>query len=307
MVVAAVVFSEYGPAEVLRVVDVDEPVPGEGQVRVRVRTAGVNPVDVKVRRGDMRAFVPLNPETGQRLGNEFAGVVDAVGAGVTGLAVGAEVLGFTAMQAYAQSVVVGADEVVPKPADLPWDVAGALSAVGQTAHWAVETLRVAEGEAFLVHAAAGGVGGVAVQLARLRGARVIGTASPGNHDYLRSLGATPVTYGDGLVDRVRALAPEGVDAALDCVGGSAIPASVELVADRGRIGTIVDENAPKEYGVQRLRPARSTVTLAALADLVAQGTLRLPVHRTFRLDQVAEAHREVETGHVRGKVVLLVD
>ncbi|MFH9656836.1 NADP-dependent oxidoreductase [Streptomyces sp. NPDC017248] len=300
----AITFAAYGGPEVLAVSEVEEPVAGPGEVRVRVRAAGVNPVDVKVRRGDFHGMTPASFP--QRLGNEFAGVVDQVGADVTGCAVGDEVLGYTAMRAYADVLTVPADSVVPKPAGLPWEVAGALSAAGQTAVNALRELKVTAGETLLVHAAAGGVGTVAVQLARRLGARVIGTASERNHDYLRSLGADPVAYGDGLVERVRALAPEGVDVVLDAVGGAAVTASLDLVADRSRIGTTVDQRAADEHGMIRLRGARSAAVLAELARLAAAGELVLPITAAYPLASAADAHRDVESGHVRGKVVLTV-
>ncbi|MBC2906283.1 NADP-dependent oxidoreductase [Streptomyces cupreus] len=298
----AIAFSEYGGPEVLSPLEIAEPVAGPGEVRVRVRAAGVNPVDVKLRRGDFAGMVPVTFP--QRLGNEFAGVIDQVGADVSAFAEGDEVLGFTAMAAYAEVLTVPADSVTAKPDALPWEVAGALSAVGQTAANALRELKVGAGETLLVHAAAGGVGTVAVQLARRLGARVIGTASERNHDYLRSLGAEPVRYGAGLVERVRALAPGGVDVVLDAVGGEAVDASLELVADRARIGTTVDQKAADEHGIVRLRGARSAELLAELAGLAAGGELVLPIAAAHPLTAAAEAHREVETGHVRGKVVL---
>ncbi|SBW28879.1 alcohol dehydrogenase zinc-binding domain-containing protein [Candidatus Protofrankia californiensis] len=201
-------------------------------------------------------------------------------------------------------MVAGVDQIVAKPPTLAWDLAGGLSLVGQGAFRFLEELQVTEGETLLIHAAAGGVGTVASQLALLRGATVIGTAGEGNHDYLRSLGVIPVSYGDGLLDRVRALAPNGVQAALDAIGGSATEVSVELVADRDRVGTLVDvETAIEKYGIRRLVGGRSTATLGYLAELAARGTLRLPT-TTFPLDEVVLAHQKVQGGHVRGKVVL---
>ncbi|MEU9731524.1 NADP-dependent oxidoreductase [Streptomyces sp. NPDC048002] len=300
----AIAFSAYGGPEKLSPLEIDEPDAGPGEVRVRVRAAGVNPVDVKLRRGDFAGTVAVTFP--QRLGNEFAGVIDQVGADVTAFAVGDEVLGFTAMAAYTEVLTVPAGSVAAKPAALSWEVAGALSAVGQTACNALQELKVASGETLLVHAAAGGVGTVAVQLARRLGARVIGTASERNHAYLRSLGAEPVVYGAGLVERVRALAPDGVDVVLDAVGGPAVDASLELVADRTRIGTTVDQRAADEHGILRLRGSRSTEILAELAGLAAGGELELPVAAVHPLTAAAQAHREVEGGHVRGKVVLAV-
>lgn len=233
----AVTFSSFGAPDVLEVVEVDTPRPGPGQVRVRVKAAGVQPFDARFRGGLFGEYVPAHfPQT---VGNEFAGVVDEVGEGVNSFPEGSEVLGFVWQAGYAEHVVVGADQIVAKPAAMPWDEAGALSASGQTADTALEELAVGGDETVLIHAAAGGVGSFAVQLARERDASVVGTASERNHDYLRSLGAIPVAYGEGLVDRVRAKAPQGVDAALDAHGGDeAIQASVELVADRDRIGTL---------------------------------------------------------------------
>jgi enoyl reductase len=300
----AVVFDGYGGPEVLRLAEVAEPVPGPGQIRVRVRTAGVNPIDAKIRSGRLDGLVPVRLP-GQTLGNEFAGVVDRVGPGAAGYPVGAEVFGFTSLAAYAEYVVVPVGQVTAKPPELPWEVAGSLSAVGQTAYQALRLLGVRPGETLLVHAAAGGVGTVAVQLARVLGARVIGTAGERNHDHLRALGAVPVAYGPGLAERVRDLAPEGVDAALDCVGGEAVQVSLDLVADRTRIGTTADETAAGRYGVQRIRYERSARTLAELARRYREGQLTLPVARAFPLAAAAEAHREIETGHVRGKLVLV--
>src|SRR6266545_4449482 len=213
----AVVFDRYGPPEVLRLAELPDPQAGPGQIRVRVRAAGVQPFDVGVRRGAMAGFVPVSfPQT---LGQEYAGVVDQVGGGVTGAGAGDEVLGSTMLNGYAQHVVVAADDAVAKPPELDFPAAVAFVAAAQTASGALQELAVKDGETLLVHAAAGSVGTIAVQLGRRRGARVIGTASPGNHDYLRELGAIPVAYGDGLVEGVRAVAPEGVDVALGPAGG----------------------------------------------------------------------------------------
>src|SRR5688572_21867283 len=209
-----VVFNEYGGPEVLQLVEVPDPVPGAGDVRIRVKAAGVQPFDCATRRGDYAAYNPLKFPV--RLGNEVAGVVDEVGPGVTDLAAGDEVIAFLDMLGYADTVVVPAAQVGRKPAKMSWPEAGGLSASGQTAYTALDELHVGPADTLLVHAAAGGVGSLAVQLAVVRGARVIGTASERNHDYLRGLGAIPVTYGPGLADRVRAAAePGGVTAVLD--------------------------------------------------------------------------------------------
>ncbi|MDX6206190.1 MAG: enoyl reductase [Frankiales bacterium] len=299
----AIVYDRFGGPEVLHLAEVEEPTPGAGQVQIRVRTAGVNPVDAKQRRGDFAAAVPARFP--QRLGNEYAGVVAALGAGVTGLAVGAEVFGSATGQCYAEAVVVDATEVVAKPPEMPWQIAGTLSAVGQTAYTALNALDVQPGDTLLVHAAAGGVGSIAVQLARQRGAAVIGTASAGHHDYLRSLGVTPVSYGPGLAERIALLAPDGIDAALDLVGGDAISTSLALVNDRDRIGTTVDAEAVRSYGIQRLG-ARSTAALLELATLCSHGLLTLSIEAAYPLAEAERAHEHIETGHVKGKIALLV-
>lgn len=302
----AVTFAEFGPPEVLRLTDVPDPSPGPGQVRVRIRAAGAQPADTAVRRGqappEMRRSLPITP------GNEFAGVVDAVGDGVTDVALGDAVLGWTMLGAYAEALAVPVDQIVRKPAAMPWEVAGALSASGQTAHRTLRELGVTAGDTVLVHAAAGGVGTAAVQIAAAWGATVIGTASERNHAYLRSLGATPVTYGPGLVERVRALAPQGVDAVLDAAGRGALDASVELVEDRSRITTIADIAGAERLGIRFSRGgpgARSRERLGELLDLWARGALTVHIGRRLPLADAAEAHRLIEAGHGQGKVVLV--
>lgn len=300
----AMIVEGAGPPEVLRLVEVDAPYAGRGEVRVRVIAAGVQPADCAARRG-----APRPPGAVLRLplilGNEFAGVVDEIGDGAEGVAVGQEVIGFTTFGADAEMIVVGAGQIVAKPAGMPWDVAGALSASGQTAHTALEELAVTAGETLVVHAAAGGVGTMAVQIARSRGARVIGTTRPANHDYLRALDAEPVEYGDGLIERIRALAPEVVDAALHAVGNGALAASLAFVADRRRIGTIVDFAAAPRLGLLAIRTRRSAERLAELVRLYESGDLTVHVEERFALQEAASAHRRVESGHVRGKVVLI--
>ncbi|RPE81911.1 NADP-dependent oxidoreductase [Vulcaniibacterium tengchongense] len=302
----AVVFDDYGPPDVLRLAELPMPQAGAGEVRVRVRAAGVQPADCATRSGWFaQRGIGLEPFPRQ-LGNEFAGVIDQVGDGVRGFAPGDEVLGWTTARAYAEALTVPAAQIVRKPLGMSWAVAGALSASGQTAHTAVEELGIGPGDTVLVHAAAGGVGTVAVQLARLRGARVIGTASRENHDYLRSLGAEPVLYGPGLDERVRALAPKGVDAALDASGRGALDASIALGIDRDRIGTLVAFEDVQRLGVRGIRSRRSRERLEELAALHEAGRLRIHVRDIYPLAYAAIAHRDVENGHGRGKVVLMV-
>lgn len=300
----AVVFDSYGDPDVLYVLETDRPSPTDGQVRVRVEAAGVQPFDALFRRGDAHQWVPASFP--QRLGNEFAGIVDEVGAGVDSFAVGDEVLGWAMLSAYSDHVVVMPEQLVEKPSAMPWEQAAVLSASGQTAATALTALAVGEADTVLVHAAAGGVGSFAVQIAVASGARVIGTASPANHDYLRSLGAIPVSYGDGLAERARSAAPAGVDAALDAAGTlEALRSSLDLVSDKDRIGTTAFQPAARELGVQQLSTERSTSRLAELVDLWNEGKLRVDIQRTYPFSEAADAHRAIETGHVRGKLVLV--
>lgn len=298
-------FYSFGPPEKLELIELETPQAGAGEVRVRVKAAGVQPVDCAVRTGFSPPGVSIIfPHV---TGGEFAGVIDQIGEGVTSFAVGAEVLGFRLQFTYAEYVVVPANQVVAKPDSMPWEVAGGLSGAGQTAHTAMEELRVGKGDTVLINGAAGGVGTVAVQVARERGATVIGTASEANQDYLRSLGAIPVIYGAGLADRVRALAPNGVDAALDAAGEDGLRVAAELVKDKKRVGTIVAFQLTDELGVRWIRSNRSASRLAELVQLYSDGRLRIHIRNTYPLSQAAAAHREVETGHGRGKVVLMID
>ncbi|MFA1538467.1 NADP-dependent oxidoreductase [Actinomadura monticuli] len=297
-------FTEPGGPDVLKVLEVPVPRTGPGDVRVRVAAAGVQPFDLAVREG---WTPPGTPEGFPRVpGNEFAGVVDGVGAGVTTVRPGDEVLGNCRLNAYAEYVVVPAEAVTAKPAGMPWDVAGGFPAAVMTPHIALEEMRVGPGDTLLVHAAAGAVGTVAVQLARIAGAAVIGTAREANHDYLRSIGATPVAYGEGLEERVRDLAPDGVDAALDGAGGHALDVSLNLVEDRSRIVTLVDHDRAAGLGVRTTPPEkRSASRVAEAARFYDEGRLRIHVRAAFPLERAADAHREVATGHGRGKAVLL--
>jgi len=302
----AVVFDEYGAPDVLRLGELPLPEPGPGEVRVRVRAAGVQPADCATRSGWFaQRGIGMAPFPRQ-LGNEFAGVVDAVADDVASFTAGDEVLGWATANAYAEAVVVPALQLVRKPVMMSWAVAGALSASGQTAHTAVEALAIRRGDTVLVHGAADGVGTMAVQLARLRGAHVIGTASRENHDYLRALGAEPVLYGPDLAQRVRTLAPHGVHAALDGSGRGALAASIELGVDPSRIGTLVDFEDVQRLGVQAIRSQRSRERLQSLVDLHDAGLLRVHVRDIYPLAYAAVAHRDVENGHGRGKVVLMV-
>ncbi|GAA2361874.1 NADP-dependent oxidoreductase [Dactylosporangium salmoneum] len=298
----AAAFAEPGPPDVLTLLELPEPQAGPGEVRVRVKAAGVQPFDAGLRRGWVPPYATVTLP--QIPGNEFAGVVDQ---GTPEVPVGTEVLGFSVFNAYAQYVVVPAGQVTPKPANVSWEVAGGFTAGWQTARLALSALHVGPGDTVLVNAAAGATGTAGVQLARLLGASVIGTASESNQDYVRSLGAIPVVYGEGLADRVRALAPEGVTAAIDGAGGAALETSLELVADRKRILTLVAHDRIEELGLASIQGRRSAEALAELIGLYAAGTTSWLVRRVYPLADAAEAHREIETGHGRGKIVLAID
>jgi NADPH:quinone reductase-like Zn-dependent oxidoreductase len=298
----AVQFSEYGTSDVLRVVDVQPPTPGPGQVRLAVRAAGVNPADWKTVQGWMRDQFPLDLPAG--LGLDVAGVVDAVGEGVAEFRVGNEVLGMALTGSYAQFALADSGALVAKPATVPWEVAGSLASGGGTAWTALDRLKVTEGETVLIHAAAGGVGTFAVQLAVARGARVIGTASERNHDRLREFGAIPVTYGEELVERVRAVAPNGVDAVFDASGRGEIPDSIELAGGPDRVLTIVAFDAA-DTGIQLHVGHAGAQVYREVLRHVEDGRLRVPISRTYALTEAAAALDESRAGHVSGKLVIL--
>ncbi|MEV6947213.1 NADP-dependent oxidoreductase [Streptomyces sp. NPDC051172] len=307
--------SAYGGPEALSVVEVAVPEPGPGQVRIAVRAAGVNPFDHKVYSG---AFGTDPARLPLRLGTEAAGVVTAVGTDAIGPAgpveTGDEVIVHRAPGAYADELVVPASSVVPKPARLSWEEAGALMAAGVTAVHALEAIGPGKGETVLIHGAAGGVGLMAVQLAVARGATVLGTSRPAKHELLRELGAVPVAYGPGLADRVRAAAPEGIQAAADLVGTEeAVDVSVELVADRSRIATIVAFEHGARAGIKLLgggpgADPGTEIRAAARLQLTAEaeaGRLRVLIAGSHPLREAADAHRQIMTGHVTGKIVLI--
>jgi NADPH:quinone reductase-like Zn-dependent oxidoreductase len=299
----AVIFTEYGEPEVLHVADVEEPHPGPGQVRIAVRAEAVNPVDWKARSGAMREVMPVDFPAID--GREASGVVDEVGPDVTDAAVGDEVLGFAVGGAAAERAIL--DDFAPKPAALPWEEAAAMPVAVETSVRVFGILGgVREGQTLVIDGAAGGVGFAAVQLARARGARVIGTASERNHDFLRSLGAEPTTYGDGLVERVRALAPDGVDLGFDVAGQGGVADLVTLTGDPGRVVTIADFGAAA-LGVRVAGGSdrRAVEALGEATRLYEAGRLQIHVARTFPFAQAAEAHRLSQDGHVRGKLVLL--
>jgi NADPH:quinone reductase-like Zn-dependent oxidoreductase len=244
----AAAFFEPGGPEVLRLIDVDEPRAGPGQVRIRVKAAGVQPFDIAVVAGEIHRGT--DPSVPQIPGNEFAGVVAQVGDGAVGFVAGDEVLGYGTLNSYSEHLVVGPDQITTKPANMSWEVAAGFSAGAQTADIGLKEVGVGAGDTVLIHGAADAVGTIAVQLCRLWGATVIGAARESQHGYLRSLGAIPIAYGDRFADRVRARAPQGVHACLDGVGGEALDASLELVKDRSRILTLVEHGKASQLGIR---------------------------------------------------------
>jgi len=294
-------FDRFGGPEVLEIVDLPDPHPGPGQVRIAVRAAGVNASDWKKREGLM------DPELPQTLGYEAAGIVDELGDGVTDVAVGDRVFGLSPDGA-AQAELAVLSWYAPIPGPLDFAGAAALPAAVETATRALDQLGVQGGTLLLINGASGSVGSAAVQLAVARGARVIGTASPANHDYLRSLGAEPVAYGEGMAERVRSLAPDGVDLALDVAGSGVLPELIELAGGAGHVLTVADFIGAQQYGVRFSRgdSGRALHALTDIGELIEAGRFSLPVGQTFPLADVAEAQRVSEHGHVRGKLVLLV-
>ncbi|HZM37860.1 MAG TPA: NADP-dependent oxidoreductase [Acidimicrobiales bacterium] len=303
----AVRFERYGDVDVLQVVDVPRPVPEEGQVVVGVKAAGINPGEAAIRQGLLHERWPATFPSGQ--GSDLAGVVDELGPGVSGVAVGDEVIGFTHDRAsQAQLVVVDADHLTPRPAGVPWEVAGALFVAGATAHAAVHAVSPSEGDTVVISGAAGGVGTIAGQLAHLAGATVVGLASPPHHAWLEDHGIVPVAYGDGVEDRILdAAGDEAPDAFIDTFGGGYVDVAVALGVAPDRIDTIADYAAAQRHGAKtdgNMAGARAEV-MAELAGLIASGRLDIPIAASYPLTQVRDAYRELEHRHTLGKIVLI--
>jgi NADPH:quinone reductase-like Zn-dependent oxidoreductase len=304
--VKAVRFGEYGGISVLRVDEVPRPAPESGQVLVRVKAAGINPGEAKIREGLLHSRWPSTFPSGE--GSDLAGIVEQAGPGVTGFAAGDEVIGWVdTRSSQAEYAVVEAANLVRKPASVPWEVAGALPVAGFTAWAAVRAVGASAGDTLVVSGAAGGVGSIAVQLGKGAGATVIGLAGPANHDWLREHGIVPVAYGDGVADRIRAVSPK-VDAFIDTYGGDYVELALEqLGVPPERVDTIARFDAVEKYGVKAEGNAAgaSAATLEALAGLVAAGDLDVPIAAAYPLAQVREAFTELEEGHTRGKIVLV--
>jgi NADPH:quinone reductase-like Zn-dependent oxidoreductase len=303
----AITYDQYGDPDNLTLTDVPEPKVGPAEVLIRVRSAAVNPVDWKVAAGGLDALMhtvfPVIP------GWDVSGVVERVGLDTPEFEPGDEVIAYARKDyvhggTFAELVTVPVRAVARKPQALDWDQAAGLPLAGLSAYQLLSRLGLAKGETVLVHAAAGGVGILAVQIAKATGARVIGTASDANHEVLRGFGAEPVEYGEGLADRVRELAPDGVDVVVDFVGG-VLDDTLAVLKEGGRHGSIVDGDAAGKGGLYAwVRP--NAVDLQNLADLADQGLLTVPVAQVFPLEKAAEAFRVSQGGHVRGKIAIEV-
>ncbi|MGW7518357.1 NADP-dependent oxidoreductase [Streptomyces sp. NPDC054796] len=306
----AITIRHYGDAEALELTEQPTPEVAPGEFLVRVKAAGVNPADEKIAIGNLDGIMvthfPLIP------GFEMSGVIEARGFGATEFEIGDEVIGFVLKDwaqngTYAELVSAPVRTLARKPASWDWPHAACLPLNGLTAHQAIKRVGIGEGETVLIHGASGGVGTLAVQLAAVRGAHVIGTAGERNHGHLRELGATPVTYGEGLADRVRQLAPEGVDAALDFYGGDAVAVSRKVLKDPARVASVADITAP-EQGGQLVWARANADELTEVAALAESGRLSVPVSRSFPLERAADAWRTLhDDSRARGRIVLDID
>jgi NADPH:quinone reductase-like Zn-dependent oxidoreductase len=302
----AVRFDRYGGRDVLYVTDIEMPTPGAGEVVVEVRAAGINPGEAAIRTGALDDMFPTTFPCGE--GSDLAGVVTTVGPGVTEFSVGDEVLGFSFQRSsHATHTAVPVGQLIRKPPQLSWEVAGSLYVVGATAYAAVQSVAPQPGETVAVSAAAGGVGSIVVQLLVLREARVLGIAGTGNADWLRAHGVTPIDYGEGLADRLRDAAPNGIDAFIDLFGPDYVQLAVDLGVPRERIDTIIAFQKAAEVGAKTEGSAEASTpaVLTEMANLVATGAIDFDVAATFPLDRVADAFEELEKRHTHGKIVLL--
>jgi NADPH:quinone reductase-like Zn-dependent oxidoreductase len=304
----AVRFDEYGPVGVLGVREVPTPEPANGQVLVRVKAAGINPGEAKIRDGELHDRFPATFPSGE--GSDFAGVVERLGPGVDAVAEGDEVIGWVdTRSSHAQYLVADQQNLAPRPVGLPWEVAGAIPVAGFTAWAAVRAVAVKPGDIVVVAGAAGGVGSLAVQLAKRAGATVIGLAGPSNHGWLTRHDVLPVAYGDGVADRIRAAASSAtIDAFIDTFGGDYVELALDdLKVAPERIDTIVRFDAVAKYGIKAegSGAGASAATLGELANLIAAKELELPIARTYPLTEVGAAYAELAKGHLRGKIVLI--
>jgi len=301
----AVRFDEYGDIDVLKVVDVPRPVPGPGQVLVAVKAAGINPGEASIRKGLLHSLWPATFPSGE--GSDLAGVVVEVGPDVSGVAVGDEVVGWVdTRSSHAEVVVVDVENLVPRPANVPWAVAGSLFVAGTTAYATVRAVSLASGDTVVVSGAAGGVGSLAVQLAADAGTTVVGLASPGHHDWLASHGVIPVAYGDGVAERIKEATHGRIDAFIDTFGGGYVELAVALGVSPDRIDTIIDRAAAQEYGTKTDGSATAATgeVMGTLLGLISAGRLEVPIANTYPLADVRDAYRDLEQRHTLGKIVL---
>jgi NADPH:quinone reductase len=302
----AVRFDRYGGRDELYVADIDMPSPGPGEVVVEVRAAGINPGEAAIRTGALHDMFPATFPSGE--GSDLAGVVTAVGPGVTEFAVGDEVLGFSFRRSsHATHTAVPVGQLIRKPPQLSWEIAGSLYVAGVTAYAAVRSVAPQPGETVAVSAAAGGVGSLVVQLLVLRKARVLGIAGPGNADWLRAHDVVPIAYGDGLAERLREAAPNGIDAFIDLFGPDYVQLAVDLGVAPARIDTIISFQTAGEVGAKTEGSAEASTpeVLTELADLAASGAVDFDIAATYPLERVADAFEELEKRHTHGKIVLL--
>jgi NADPH:quinone reductase-like Zn-dependent oxidoreductase len=302
----AVQFDEYGGLDVLTVRDVELRELGKEDVRVEVRAAGINPGEASIRKGLLDEKFPSKFPSGQ--GSDLAGVVAEVGIDVAGFAPGDEVLGWSwERSSQAEEVIVPAEQLIAKPAELSWEAAGSLYVVGVTAFAAVRAVDISAGDTVVVSAAAGGVGTVTVQLLRVGGAEVIGLASEDHHDWLRDHGVTPVTYGEGVLERIIEATPQGIDAFIDLFGPDYIDLALQLDVPPAKIETIIAYEKAQEVGakMEGSSDATSPEILKEMAELVAAGKIEMPIAATYPLDEVREAFEQLEDRHTLGKIVLV--
>ncbi len=303
----AAVVRSYGEPDVVKVAEVDDPLLGPDAVLVDVAASGVNPVDWKIVSGGMQRAIPTHLP--MIPGWDVAGMVTAVGPAITDVAAGDRVAAYARKDSiehgtYAEQVAVPRRALARVPDGVDLTTAAALPLAGLTAEQLLDAAHVGRADTVLVHAASGGVGSFAVQLAVLRGARVIGTASEGNHDYVRGLGAEPVSYGDGLVDNVRSVTNEGVDVVIDLIGGDALSATPRLLREGGRVASVIEADTVKELGGTYVFVHPDSAMLARLLQLVSDGALRVAIAQTYPLEQAGQALAAVKAGHTRGKVVI---
>jgi NADPH:quinone reductase-like Zn-dependent oxidoreductase len=301
----AVRFDEYGDIDVLKVVEVPRPVPGPGQVLVKVKAAGINPGEASIRKGLLDAIFPATFPSGE--GSDLAGTVDELGPGVTMWKVGDEVLGWVdTRSSHAELVSVDVGHLVTRPANVPWGVAGSLFVAGATAYASVQAVKLTPGDTVVVSGAAGGVGSLVVQLAVNAGAKVIGLASDEHHSWLTGHDVVPIAYGDGVVERIGEASGGHVDAFIDTFGGGYVEMAIGLGVAPERINTIIDRAAAEKYGTKNdgNAAAASADVIAELVGLIAEGRLEIPIAKTYPLTEVREAFRDLEQRHTLGKIVL---